>query len=171
LLVDQDDPEKHIVDLERWGADALGEPTDDPPRSDLAQPEKRGVLALPRPIQILLLILGLGVVLGLAGHGAYQIYAYHVGTPTMATDIHCITGSKAFLKCTGTWQVAGKSYTGTIEGVTGFHGSSLGVHVHGDKAYAPNKTILLSFVPITFVPILPIGAIVATVITRRWSGQ
>jgi Protein of unknown function (DUF2510) len=75
-----------------------------------------------------------GMPLLLFGTGAYDSYAYGVGTPTTATNVHCIKYSRGSLSCTGTWRVGGKSYTGPIMGAYG-NESSLDVHVHGGTAY------------------------------------
>jgi hypothetical protein len=85
-----------------------------------------------------LTIVGVVVSLLMFGVGAYDFYAYRVGTPTAATIEQCTQvpgGSDQ--TCTATWSVGGKSHTGAIaSGGHGYpQGSSQDVHVHGGTAY------------------------------------
>jgi hypothetical protein len=124
LLMEQDDPEKRVADLERQQAEAGGQGRRDQARHmNQASPGKAG-RHLPGGIAVA--ILGLIWI----GFGAYQSYAYHTGTPTTATDIHCTRHSRGPDRCTGTWSVSGEPYTGLIIG-----GGVENVRVHGDTAY------------------------------------
>jgi hypothetical protein len=130
LLMDQDDPEKRIADLERQQADAVGQPGREPARSPKrGSPGKAGWGRR--------LLIGLVVALFptiFFGILVYDSYAYYVGTPTTATDVHCV-GQYRHQTCTGTWSLGGESYTGEIRGAADRDGSSSDVRVYGDTAF------------------------------------
>jgi hypothetical protein len=86
----------------------------------------------------LLAFVGLVVSLLMFAVGAYDAYAYRVGTPTTATIEQCTqAGNGSDQNCTATWSVGGTSHTGPIDtGGQGYpQGSSLNVHVHRGSAY------------------------------------
>jgi hypothetical protein len=75
----------------------------------------------------------------LLGFGAYQVYGYHVGTPTRATIVSCSNSAKGTRTCRANWTLGGESHTGRIWGnVNGVQdGSSMDIRVHNGWAYAP----------------------------------
>ena len=92
----------------------------------------------------------LGAVLSLLffGFGAYQVYGYHVGTPSKATLVSCPRSAgwsigqhaaDALRGCRGEWTLDGGTYTGRIWGNVDRvqEGSSLDVRVLNDWAFAP----------------------------------
>lgn len=83
--------------------------------------------------------LGVALSLLLFGFGVYQVYGYHVGTPTRATIVSCSHTAKRARSCRGTWTLEEKTHTGQIWGDT--HGvqdgSVLDVHVYNGWAFAP----------------------------------
>lgn len=84
-------------------------------------------------------VLGVALSLLLFGFGAYQVYGYHVGTPTRATIVSCSHSANRTRTCRGTWTVDEKTSTGTIWGDTSdvSDGSVLNVHVYNGWAFAP----------------------------------
>jgi hypothetical protein len=74
------------------------------------------------------------------GFAACNSYAYLVGTPTAATNVHCVTHPRTLVNrssstsCTGTWIIDGRSHSGDIVG-SGDR-SSVDVRVHDGTAYA-----------------------------------
>jgi hypothetical protein len=127
--MDQDDAEKRIADLERQRADSVGQPPDEPARS--AKQGSPGKAGWGRRLLIgLLCALFPTIICGIA---VYDSYAYYAGTPTTATNIVC-TGSHRHQSCTGTWSLAGDSYTGEVRGTADRDGSS-DVRVYGDTAF------------------------------------
>jgi hypothetical protein len=133
--MDQDDAEK------RWGADLEHEPAEAVEQPRRERPPRRGEVMAEwaqqnKLLAVLLCILVLGAIVGIPlFQGAYGVYAYHVGTPTTATDIHCVNYTRGGPSCTGMWSVGGESNTGTIEGASHGDGSPLNVHVHDGTAY------------------------------------
>ena len=92
----------------------------------------------------------LAVVLSLLffGSGAYQVYGYHVGTPTKATLVSCSRSAgrsagqyvvDTLTGCRGEWTLDGRTHTGRIWGKVGRvqEGSSLDVRVLNGWAFAP----------------------------------
>jgi hypothetical protein len=79
------------------------------------------------------------------GFCGYQVYGYHVGTPTTATIVSCSSG--AGRTCRGTWTLDDGTHTGRVWGNTGRvqDGSSLDIRVHNGWAFAPGlpKQILI----------------------------
>lgn len=115
----------------------------------------------------ILAIVGVVVSLVLFGLGAYDAYAYRVGTPTTATINQCINATKGSSKsCTGTWSVGGKSYTGPIgSGGLGYsQGSSQNVRVHGGTAYTADAASRNLWGGTTFAVLsVPAGLVVLVV--------
>ncbi|HTQ18506.1 hypothetical protein [Mycobacterium sp.] len=97
-----------------------------------------GTLAgLRRLAARLFAIAGVAVSLGFFGIGAYDYYAYLVGTSTTATINYCRTQPVGY-ECVGTWSVGGQPHTGKVQGLQlhrSSHDSPLNVRVLGDKAY------------------------------------
>jgi hypothetical protein len=138
VLMDQDDPEKRIAELERQHTEAAGQARrdqalhlnpDSPHKEGRSQKRWSGVVR-----SVLVLV---AVTLVPFGAGEYEFHAYRVGTPTTATNVHCVRGSRT-LQCTGAWSVGGESHSGKIIGVRHFDGSTLDVRVRGDTAYTPD---------------------------------
>jgi hypothetical protein len=81
------------------------------------------------------------------GFGAYQLYGYHVGTPTKATLVSCPRSAGwsvgqhmvDAMGCRGEWTLDEKTYTGRIWGDIDRvqEGSSLDVRVLNGWAFAP----------------------------------
>jgi hypothetical protein len=162
--MDQHEPEKRIADLERQQADAAGQPRCDPARSpNRGSPERADWGQQPplwKRLVISLVLLALPLIT--LGFGAYHSHAYHVGTPTTATNVHCISHARFPQSCTGTWSVGGESYTGPIMGADR-DGSSLDVHVHDGTAYTADAG------PNTFLKGTIFLILVSVVIVVNWA--
>lgn len=82
-----------------------------------------------------------GVVLSLVffGFGAFQLYGYHVGTPTKTTIISCSKAAGGTQTCWGNWTLDEKTHTGQIRGDVddAQEGSSFDIRVRNGSAYAP----------------------------------
>jgi hypothetical protein len=132
--MDQDDPEQHIAELERKHAEPVGQPRHDPAaspnRASSAKARRRQLLF----VRLFCLLVLIGLPLFPFAVGGYDVYAYHVGAPTTATNVHCHNGGRTRY-CTGTWSLGGQSYTGTVEGASHGNGASMDVRVYGDTAY------------------------------------
>ncbi len=146
----QGDPEERGPDLERQDAEAVGQaPRDQAPRLNRGslekavgdhQPSGRGqqpswkspVVAL---LRVVLILIAFFVPLTFFGLGAYDNYAYRVGTPTTATDVSCVEGGRNSTYCTGTWNIDAKSYTGKINCSNLAACDPSDVRVHGGEAY------------------------------------
>jgi hypothetical protein len=116
-----DDPEKRVADPERQHAKAVWRR-----QRDLSPAQKRLVL-------VLIIFGAVTLPAILLCQGVYDTYAYSVGTPATATNIHCEQGKG--VSCYGDWSIGGE---GTIEGIRHSDGSSLNVHVHDGTAYTPD---------------------------------
>jgi hypothetical protein len=87
------------------------------------------------------------------GFAACNVHAYHVGTPTTATNVHCVTHPRTIAHrsstttCTGTWSIDGHSYTGDVVG-TDHDGD---VRVHDGIAYAQTGATTLVSVGAIFI--------------------
>jgi hypothetical protein len=131
--MDQHDPERRIADLEGQQGDAVGQA-----RSDQAHRLNRGSTGhagLGRPIFVGLMLALCPIII--SGDLVHSAYAYHVGTPTTATNVVCKdvrNGRHSDRTCTGRWSLDGESYTGEIIGAPD-RGGTLDVRVHDNTAY------------------------------------
>jgi hypothetical protein len=169
--MDRDDPaQRWGDDLERQPAEAVGQEWRDPERSPAAG---RAEWALQNkwlsvPLAIFLFV---GCPVFFFYKGAYATHAYDIGTPTTATDVHCVGRDQ---RCTGTWSVGEKLYTGSVVGACPVFGTcawgSMDVHVHDGTAYtahAGRRPFIFGATVISF-PIALIGfAIVYSFALRR----
>jgi hypothetical protein len=176
----RDEERQHLADLERWGDDLDASPPSESPELDQADPEKGGVPAPPRSMQILFTIVVFGVTLAILPFGrdaVYHMYAYHVGIPTTATaiyDCHPSRRGAPMPHCVGTWSVAGKSHSGEIEGASDSNnGLPLDVHARGDTAYVgyvPDWVVLVLILSTLGTSIL-LAAFAAGAVMRIRSGH
>jgi hypothetical protein len=138
--MDQDDPEERVAELERQHVEAAGQARRDQARHlDQDSPEKAGRDKRSRQwTRVAIFMIPFGLMF--FGFGACNFHAYHVGTPTTATNVHCVQSSSTIVhrssttSCTGTWSIDGQSHTGAVVG-SFRDGSSLDVRVHDDIAY------------------------------------
>lgn len=159
-MMDQDDPEKRLADLERQHAEAVERPRVDPKRK--LDPKRK------RLAHLLLIFMAVVPPAIFLTSGAYDSYAYHVGTPATATKVHCERAGRG-IGCYGEWSVGGESSSGTIEGISHSDGSSLNVHVHDGTAYTAGaglREFRLVAIAVGFYIIVG-AAIVWALVSRR----
>jgi hypothetical protein len=153
----QDDPEERIAELEHQHTRAAGQA-----RRDHAQhlnlDSRENAARDKRSRQwtrLAIFMIPFGLMF--FGFAACNSHAYHVGTPTTATNVHCVTHSSRTLlrrssntTCTGTWSLDGRSHTGDVVGTDGDQ-SSLDVRVHDGIAYAQTGATTLVSVGAIFI--------------------
>jgi hypothetical protein len=153
--MDQDDPEERIADLERQHTQTAGQARRDQAQHlNLDSPEKAARDKRSRQwTRVAIFFIPFGLMF--FGFAAWNSHAYLVGTPTTATDVHCVTQSSrtglhrsSTTTCTGTWSIDGRSYTGEVAGTNG-DPSSVDVRVYDGTAYAKTGAI----------PLVSVGAI------------
>ena len=74
-------------------------------------------------------------------YGKNRSHEYHAATPTTATITYCWTG-RSGVNCSGTWDVGGKQYRGTIDGIDRVQppGSPVSVRADSVRAFAMTST-------------------------------
>jgi hypothetical protein len=155
LLMDEGDPEERIAELERQHTQAPGQARRDQAQHlNLDSPEKAARDKRSRQwTRFAIFVIPFGLMF--FGFAACNSHAYHVGTPTTATNVHCVTHPRTLLhrssttSCTGTWSIDGRSHTGDVVG-SGDR-SSVDVRVHDGTAYAQTGATTLVSVGAVFI--------------------
>lgn len=146
--MDHDGPEEDVPEPGRQHVEAVGRARRNQARNpDWVTPERAARDKLSRQwttVEIFFTLFGLMFF----GFGACNSYAYHVGTPTTATNIQCVHHSRD-TSCTGTWSIDGQTHTGNVAGNV-HEGSSLDVRVHDGIAYAGTGVTQLSLLGAAF---------------------